>query len=71
MPIKRPLKEANYKPEQVDRLNRAFCVDPRPPRPARSNDPICEIVARKIIEINAAGWHEPEEIAELAAAQLG
>ena len=33
--------------------------------------PICEIVARKIIEINAAGWHEPEEIAKLAAAQLG
>jgi hypothetical protein len=31
----------------------------------------CEIVARKIIEINAAGWHEPEEIAKLAAAQLG
>jgi hypothetical protein len=35
------------------------------------NAPICEIVARKIIEINAAGWHEPEEIAKLAAAQLG
>jgi hypothetical protein len=35
------------------------------------NDPICEIVAHKVINIDAAGTHEPEEIAKLAVAQLG
>jgi len=71
MPINRLLKEANYKPEEVDRLNRAFALTLGLLGLLDRNDPICEIVARKIIEINAAGWHEPEEIAKLAAAQLG
>ena len=71
MPINRLLKEANYKPEEVDRLNRAFALTLGLLGLLGRNDPICEIVARKIIEINAAGWHEPEEIAKLAAAQLG
>jgi hypothetical protein len=35
------------------------------------NDPICEIVARKVIEIDVAGTHNPEEIAKLAVKQLG
>jgi hypothetical protein len=35
------------------------------------DDPLCEIVARKVIEIDAAGTHHPEEIAKLAIKQLG
>jgi hypothetical protein len=35
------------------------------------NDPICEIVARKVIEVDVAGTHNPEEIAKLAVKQLG
>jgi hypothetical protein len=35
------------------------------------NDPVCEIVARKVMDIHAAGTHDPEEIANLAAKQLG
>ena len=35
------------------------------------NDPICEIVARKVIEIDGAGIHDPEEIARLAIKKLG
>jgi hypothetical protein len=35
------------------------------------NDPICEIIARKVIEIDAAGTYDPGEIAKLAVKQLG
>jgi hypothetical protein len=35
------------------------------------NDPICEIVAYKVIEIDKAGTHDPQEIANLAAKQFG
>ncbi len=35
------------------------------------NDPICEIVARKIIEIGLDGHRNPREIAALAIKQLG
>ena len=31
----------------------------------------CEVVARKIIEVDAAGTRAPEEIANLAVKQLG
>jgi hypothetical protein len=71
MPINRLLKEGKFGPEEVERLNRAFALALSILNLVDRNDPICEIVARKIIEINAAGWHEPEEIAKLAAAQLG
>jgi len=34
-------------------------------------DPLCEIVARKVIEIDAAGTHEPKEVAKMAVKELG
>ena len=71
MPINRLLKEGKFTPEDVERLNRAFALARSRLGLVDRNDPICEIVARKIIEINAAGWHEPNEIAKLAVAQPG
>lgn len=35
------------------------------------NDPIAEIVAKKIIEIGATGVRDPAEISRLAVEQLG
>ena len=71
MPINRLLKEGKFSSEEVERLNRAFALALNPLGLIDRNDPICEIVARKIIEIDRAGTHEPEEIAKLAVAQLG
>jgi hypothetical protein len=34
------------------------------------SDPVCEIVARKIIEIGASGASDPLAISEIAARQL-
>ena len=71
MPISRLFGDGKIKPEQVERLNRAFSFTLRSLSLVDRNDPVCEIVARKVIEIDAAGTHDPEEIASLATKQLG
>jgi hypothetical protein len=71
MPINRLLKDGKFKPEEVERLNRAFALALSLLGLVDRNDPICEMVARKVIDIDAAGTHEPEEIAKLAVARLG
>jgi hypothetical protein len=71
MPINRLLKGSKPKPEQVERLNRAFSLTLKSLHLVDRNDPVCEIVARKVIEIEKAGTREPQEIAKLAAKQLG
>ena len=35
------------------------------------NDPLCDMVARKVIEVGASGPSEPREIAEMAVARIG
>ena len=71
MPINRLFQEGEIKPEEVDRLNRAFTFALKSLHLVDRNDPVCDIVARKVIEIDAAGTHEPKEIAKIAAKQLG
>lgn len=71
MPINRRFRDGKIKPEQVERLNRAFVFMLRSLSLVDRNDPICEIAARKVIEVDAAGTHDPEEISKLAAKQLG
>jgi hypothetical protein len=45
MPINRLLKEGNFTPAEVERLNRAFALALTVLRLVDRNDPICEIVA--------------------------
>jgi hypothetical protein len=71
MPINRLLKEGNFTPAEVERLNQAFALALTVLGLVDRNDPICEIVASKIISTYAAGTREPEEIAQLAVARLG
>ena len=71
MPINRLFREGKFKPEEVERLNRAFIFTMHHLDLVDRNDPVCEIVARKVIDIDAAGIHDPEEIAKLARKQLG
>lgn len=71
MPINRLLRDGKLKPEDAERLNRAFTFTLKFLHLVDRNDPICEIVARKVIEIDSAGTHDPQEIAKLAARQLG
>jgi hypothetical protein len=71
MPINRLFRDGKIKPEEVERLNRAYTFTLRSLSLVDRNDPVCEIVARKVIEIDAAGTHDPEEIARLAIKKLG
>ena len=64
--------QERQEPEKVERLNRAYTFALRSLSLVhRDDDPLCEIVACKVIEIDAAGTHDPEEIASLAVKQLG
>jgi hypothetical protein len=71
MPINRLLKEGKFTPEEVERLNRAFTLALSILGLVDRNDPVCEMVARRIISVYVAGTRAPEEIAKSAVAQLG
>jgi hypothetical protein len=58
-------------PGEIERLNRAFALALNLLGLVDRNDPVCEMVARKIISVYTAGAREPEEIAKLAVARLG
>jgi hypothetical protein len=68
--MSRLFREGKVKPEDADRLYRAYTFSLRALCLVDRNDPICEIVARKVIEIDAAGTRDPKEIAALAAKHL-
>lgn len=69
MPINRLLGNASS--ADAERLRQAFAATLKSLHLVDRNDPVCEIVARKIIEIDAAGTHDPHEIAKRAARELG
>ena len=71
IPINRLLKNGNASPEEIERLNRAFTFTLKSLHLVDRNDPVCDIVAHKVIEIDKAGTHDPQEIAKLAVRQLG
>jgi len=70
MPINRLFSEGKINAEEVERLDRALTFALKSLHLVDRNDPICAIVARKVIEIDEAGIHDPREIARLAAKQL-
>lgn len=70
MPINRLFRDGKIKPEDVERLNHAFTFALSALSLVDRNDPICEIVARKVIEIDAAGTSDPKAIGRLAAKSL-
>lgn len=71
MPIDRLLERRRIKPEDSERLKQAFNLALSGLRLVDRNDPVCEIVARKIIEIGLDGLRSPQEIAAQAVKQLG
>lgn len=71
MPINRLLRDGKINPADAERLDRALALTLRALGLVDRNDPICEIVAHKIVEIDCQGTHDPEQIAALAAKKLG
>jgi hypothetical protein len=71
MSVNRLGKEGKIDPGEVKRLNRAFTFTLKSLHLVDRGDPISDIVARKVIEIDNAGTHDPREIAKLASKQFG
>lgn len=71
MPINRLLKADEYTPEQIDLFNRAFSLALHSMGLVDRNDPLCEIVARKVIEIGKTRDLDAKGIADAAVASIG
>jgi hypothetical protein len=72
MPINRLLKDSKLEPEKVERLNQAYSYALRKLRLVDRDDPIVDIIAKKIIEVGTAtGARDVEQIADAAIGQLG
>jgi len=70
MPIGRLLKSRRIGSEESERLEQAFKLALTGLHLVDRNDPICEIVARKVIEIGLDGTRSPYEIAALTIKRL-
>ena len=71
MPVNRLLRDSKLEPKVVEGLNRAFEQALRSLHLVDRNDPLTELVARKIIEIGAGGVSDPAEIAKRTVEELG
>lgn len=71
MPLDGLLKNRGIGSEDSERLRQAFNLALKGLYLVDRSDPVCEIVARKIIEIGLDGVHDPHEIATIAIEQLG
>jgi hypothetical protein len=71
MPINRLLKDGKVTPEEAQVLSRAFDLALRLLHLVDRNDPLSELVAKKIIEIGATGVRDPSKISTMAVKQLG
>ena len=71
MPIARLLTDGNLTSEQRHVLELAFNNTLDKLNLVDRNDPICQILARKVIEIGSSGATNAIAIAEIAYRQLG
>jgi hypothetical protein len=71
MPISRILKDTKASAEEVERLKQAFAFTLKSMCLVDRNDPVCEIVARKVVQIATDGVQDPKDIARRATRELG
>jgi len=71
MPLQRLLGEAVFPPEDIARITQAYEAALQLLRLTDRNDPVTEIVAKKIIEVTRAGERDPPKICARAIKELG
>lgn len=69
MPINRLLLDSKLEPEEIARLNAAYSCALRSLSLIDRNDPLIDMLARKIIEAGAT-LSDPREISEIAVKKL-
>ena len=65
MPINRLLKDSKFGPEEIAKLNAAYSYALRELSLVDRNDPLTEMLARKIIEVGATET-DPAKISQMA-----
>lgn len=70
MTLRRLLRGSSVPPETVAQLNVAYGKTLRALNLVDRDDPVSEIVARRVIEIANAGVSDPSQICRLAVEQL-
>lgn len=71
MVIYRILQNSPLGPEEIARLSRAYEEALRSIGVQDRNDPLTELIAKKIIEIGQTGLKDPSEICVRAVEELG
>ncbi|MDA9434680.1 hypothetical protein [Bradyrhizobium sp. CCBAU 51627] len=71
MPIYRLLQNLPMGPEEVNRVTTAYEQALRAVGIKDRNDPMAEMIARKIVEIAQTGVRDPAEISSQALRELG
>jgi hypothetical protein len=71
LPIRRMLQNESLEPQEVERLATAYDMALRALHLVDRNDPLTEIVARKIIEVARSGERDPASLSQIAVKQLG
>jgi len=71
MAIYRPLQNSPLGPEEIGRLVAAYEQTLNALGLKDRNDPITQLVARRIIEIAQTGVREPRQLASMAIKELG
>ena len=71
MPINRLIEKGSVEHSEVQRLQEAYEITLRALCLVDRNDPLTEIVARKIIEISGIGINDPAQLSARAIKELG
>ncbi len=70
MTINRLLAKTTVGPEEIRLLNEAYERALRAMHLVDRNDPLTEMVAKKIIEVSKAGINDPAQVSQLAIKDL-
>ena len=71
MPLDHLMKRRGIGAQDAERLQQAFRLALSGLQLVDRNDPVCELVARKVIAIGMDGTRDPHDIAALTIKQLG
>lgn len=71
MAIHRLLREASFDPDEISQMTAAYEQALQALKFNDRNDPIIEILAKKIIEVARSGEHDPTQICAKAIQGLG
>ena len=71
MPIYPLLKQSGFQPEHAKAMGEAFEASLADTGLKNRDDPLCQLIAKKIIELGQQGIHSPELLRKFALRDLG